>query len=249
MKSIRGIFGIFAVVVLGMTVWFIVAKEPESREVQSNDGVVTVTGLSRTANDFSVVVDDTATVATPLMSHVYTVAPTGVQHETPIILSFERSATAGTRDAVAVYWFNTQLGMWERIHDVVADTDDVLAVRVTTLGDFALGIAPRVTAPTILTAFDALRAKAPVGTRGYGIAVAYTLPDGVPVRLEDVSEHGGCGGRIGAGDHREFSSSTMTLSIPVDDVDTRVGLMLVGEWIVSADGTGCATGEELRARE
>lgn len=249
MKSIRGIFGIFAMVVLGMTVWFIVAKEPESREVQSDDGVVTVTGLSRTVNDFSVVVDDTATVATPLMSHVYRVAPTGVQHDAPIILSFERSAAAGTRDAAAVYWFNAQLGMWERMHDVVADTDDVLAVRVTTLGDFALGIAPRVAAPTMLTAFDALRAKAPSGTRGYGIAVAYTLPDGVPVRLEDVGEHGGCDGRIGAGDHREFSSSSMTLSIPVDDVDTRVGLMLVGEWIVSADGTGCAAGEELRARE
>lgn len=249
MKSIRGIFGIFAVVVLGMTVWFIVAKEPESREVQSDDGVVTVTGLSRTVNNFSVVIDDAATVATPLMSHVYKVAPTDVQHDTPIILSFERSVAAGTRDATAVYWFNTQLGMWEQAHDIVADTDDVLAVRVTTLGDFALGITPRVAAPTILTAFDALRAKAPSGTRGYGIAVAYTLPDGVPVRLEDVSEYGGCGGRIGAGDHREFSSSSMALSIPVDDVDTRIDLMLVGEWIVSADGIGCEAPLILEARD
>lgn len=249
MKSIRGIFGIFAVIVLGMTVWFIVAKEPEAREVKSSDGVVTITGLSRTANDFTVTVDDSATVATPLVSHVYHVAPTNVQRDAPIVLSFERSATAGTSDATAVYWFDTSIGMWERLYDVIADTNDILAVRVTMLGDFALGITPQVTAPTMLTAFDALRAKAPRGARGYEISVAYTLPDGVPVRLENVSEHGGCGGRIGAGDHSEYSSSTIHLSIPVDDVDTRVGLILVGEWTVSADGTGCAAGEELRARE
>ena len=249
MKSIRGIFGIFAVIVLGMTVWFIVAKEPEAREVRSDDGVVTVTGLSRTANDFSVTVDDTATVATPLVSHVYRIAPTNVQHDAPVVLSFERSVAAGTLNATAVYWFDASLGMWERLYDVVADTDDVLAVRVTTLGDFALGITPRVLAPTMLTAFDAMRVKAPTGARGYGISVAYTLPNGVPVRLENVGEHGGCGGRIGAGGHSEFLSSSMALSIPVDDVDTRVALMLVGEWIVSADGTGCVAGEELRARE
>ncbi len=249
MKSIRGIFGIFSVVVFGMTVWFIVAKEPEAREVKSEDGVVTMTGLSRTANDFSVTIDDAATVATPLVSHVYRIAPTYVQHDAPVVLSFERSATAGTLNATAVYWFDASLGMWEQLYDVVADTDDVLAVQVTMLGDFALGITPRVLAPTMLTAFDALRAKAPSGTRGYGISVAYTLPNGVPVRLENVSEHGGCGGRIGAGDHNEYSSSSTTLSIPVDDVDTRVALMLVGEWIVSADGAGCAVGEDLAPRE
>lgn len=249
MKSIRGIFWVFAVVVLGMTVWFVVAKEPESREVKSDDGVVTVTGLSRTANDFSVTVDDAATVATPLISHVYHIAPTGMQHDAPIILSFERSASVGTLNARAVYWFSAERGMWERLYDVVADTDDVLAVRVTTLGDFALGITPRVTAPTMLTAFDALREKAPAGTLGYNISVAYTLPDGVPIRLEYVGERGGCSGRIGSGDHREFSSSSTALSVPVDDVDTRVDFTLVGEWIVSADGTGCAAGEELRSQE
>ncbi|MEK7632778.1 MAG: hypothetical protein AAB473_03230 [Patescibacteria group bacterium] len=250
MKSIRGIFGIFAVIVLGMTVWFIVAKEPEAREVKSDDGVVTITGLSRTANDFSVVVDNTATVAIPLVSHVYHVAPTNVQHDAPIILSFERSATAGTLDATAVYWFDVSLGMWERLYDVVADTDDVLAVRVSTLGDFALGITPKISAPIMLSTFGTLlRVRAPNSTRGYGISLAYTLPDGVPVRLEGFGEYGGCGGNIGAGDHSEFSSSVRTLFVPVDDVDTLVEFTLVGEWVVSADGTGCATGEELRARE
>ncbi len=249
MKSIRGIFGVFAVVVLGMTVWFIVAKEPEAREVKSSDGVVTITGLSRTANDFAVTVDDAATVATPLVSHVYHVSPTNVQHDAPIILSFERSATAGTLNAAAVYWFDASLGMWERLYDVVADTNDVLAVQATTLGDFALGITPNVVAPTMLTAFDSLRAKAPQGTRGYAIRVAYTLPDGVPVQLEGVSERGGCGGKFGAGNRQEFSSTSFVLSVPVDDVATLVTMTAVAEWNIAEDDLGCADGEELQPQE
>lgn len=249
MKSIRGIFGVFAVIVLGMTVWFIVAKEPEAMEVQSDDGVMTMTGLSRAANDFSITVDDAATVATPLVSHVYHVAPIHIEHDTPIILSFERSVTAGTLNATAVYWFNASFGMWERVADVVADTQDVLAVRVSTLGDFALGIAPNVTAPIMLTAFDALRAKAPNGTRGYEMHVAYTLPDGVPVRIENVGERGGCGGRFGAGNRQEFSSTAFALSLPVDDVTTPVSMTVVAEWNIAEDGVGCADGEALRSQE
>ncbi len=249
MKSIRSIFSIFSVIVLGMTMWCIVAKEPEAREVQSSDGVVTVTGLSRTKNDFVIAVDESATVATPLISHVYHITPSGTPHDAPIILSFVRSALLGTQGATTVYWWNTSLGMWEPVHDVVADTQDVLAVRVATLGDFALGIAPNITAPTMLTAFDALRATAPKGTRGYGISVAYILPDGVPVRLEQHGERGGCGGNIGAGDHGMYSSSHVAFSVPVDDVDTKVSFTLVAEWLISADGTGCGTQEPLVAQQ
>jgi len=235
--------------VLGMTLWFIVAKDPEARAAKSDDGVVTITGLSRMKGDFSVVADAGATVATPLISHVYHVAPTDAQQDSPLVLSFARSDLLGTSSATVVYWFNAQLGMWEQIHDIVADSEGVLAVRVSRLGDFALGIAPKITAPTMLTAFDALRTKAPLGTRGYNIAVAYTLEDGVPVRIEGIGEHGGCGGKIGTGDHNAFSSSTLSLSVPVDDVDTVIAFTLVGEWSISADGTACAPGEELQAQE
>ncbi len=249
MKSIRGVFAIFSVLVLGMTLWFIVAKDPEARVAKSDDGVVTVTGLSRIKGNFSVVVDGNAAISTPLVSRVYHIAPTGVQQDSPLVLSFARSNTLGTGDATTVYWFDTSLGMWEQLHDVVADSEGVLAVRVTALGDFALGIAPKVTAPTMLTAFDALKTKAPAGTRGYSIAVAYTLDGGVPVRIEGLGEHGGCGGRIGTGDHNAFSSSSVSLSVPVDDVMSTVAFMLVGEWSISADGKGCSNGEELQVQE
>ena len=249
MKSIRSIFVVFSVIVFGMTLWFILAKDPEARVAKSDDGVVTITGLSRIKGNFSVEADNSATVATPLISHVYHIAPAGVRQDSPLVLSFARSTLLGTSGATTVYWFNAPLGMWEQMRDVVVDSEGMLAVRVAVLGDFALGIAPKITAPTMLTAFDRLRAKAPVGTRGYSIAVAYMLENGVPVRVEGLGEHGGCGGRIGAGDHNAFSSSTLFLSVPVDDVDTATQFMLVGEWSISTDGTGCVTGEELQAQE
>lgn len=235
--------------VLGMTLWFIVAKDPEARVAKSEDGVVTITGLSRIKGNFSVDIEKNAIVAAPLVSHVYHVTPADVLQDSPLVLSFARSDLLGTSSATAVYWFNVQLGMWEQIHDVVADSDGVLAVRVSRLGDFALGIVPQITAPIMLTAFDALRAKAPVGTRGYGIAVAYTLEGGVPIRVDGLGEHGGCGGRIGTGDHNAFSSSTLSLSVPVDDVDTATMFTLVGEWSISADAMACTAGEELQAQE
>ncbi len=241
-------FGIFSVIVCGMTLWFVIAKEPEVREVKSEDGVVTVTGRVRTQDDVTVTVKADAVIAAPLVSHVYHLASEGAQQGVPVVLAFERSRAAGTIDATAVYWFNAPLGIWERVSDVVADTDDILAVRVFERGDFALGISPDVSAPTMLTAFDALRRKAPTGTRGYGFAVAYTLPGGVPVRLAHQNEYGGCGGRMGAGDRSEYSSESMMLSVLVDDVNTSVMFTVVAEWIVSADGTGCPSSFPLQAR-
>lgn len=249
MKSIRGIFGIFSVIVCGMTLWFIVAQEPEVREVKSADGVVTVTGRMRIDDDFAITPDTDAATATPLISHVYHVTSTGAQNTAPVVLTFERSRTAGTADATTVYRFNASLGMWEQVNDVVANTKNVLAVRVSTLGNFALGTAPDVAAPTMLTAFDALREKAPQGTRGYGFAVAYTLPGGVPIRLADQHEYGGCGGRMGAGDRYEYSSVATPLSVLVNDVSTPVVFTVAGEWIVAADGIGCSSSSALEARD
>jgi hypothetical protein len=248
MKSIRGVFSVFALGVLATTLWFVVAQEPEARKVSSNDGVLTITGLSRTANDFLVSVDARATVAIPLISQVYRVAPADVPQDVPVVLSFVRSSMLGTRDATTVYWWNSALGMWEPVQDIVADTPDILAVRVYMLGTFALGITPAVQAPTMLTAFDRLRDAAPRGTRGYRMSVAYTLPDGVPTRLIHVGERGGCGGNIGAGDDVSYSSSSVPLSVLVDDVDTAVTFTIVSEWVISGDNSDCGIAEPLRAQ-
>ena len=249
MKSSRLTFVLLTIVVLTFSVFFIVSQEPEAQEVTSVDGVVTVTGLTRTAQDFTVDVVDGSKTGEPLLSAIYRVEPANVPLDTSIVLSFAKTKEAGTATATTVYQWNTALGMWETVSTVVANTPDVLAVQITSLGDFALGTMPTIDAPTMLTSYDELHAKAPIGTRGYRIVVAYMLPNGVYVRLPDAGEIGGCGGRVGAGDRTEYSSTTAAVTVPVNDVSTPVEFIMVSEWAVSGDCAGCAASMPLKAQE
>ena len=178
---------------------------------------------------------------------MYRVDPADVPLAAPMVLSFAKRADLGTEDATTVYQWNSSLGMWVPVPSVVADTADVLAVEVLTLGYFALGVTPDIAVPTLLTAQDALRAKASIGTRGYRLSTAYTLPNGVPVEWPEAQMIGGCGGHIGAGERTEYSSTEQTVTVLVNDVLTPVEFTLVGEWILSGDGTGCPASMPLKA--
>jgi hypothetical protein len=228
---------------------FAVLNIPEAQGVQSDDGALTVTGLARTAQQIEVTADTTITVGDPILGLVYRVDPADVPLDVPIVLSFARRLDLGTEDAAMVYQWNSSLGMWIPVPSVVADTADVLAVEVLTLGYFALGATPDINVPTLLTAQDALRTKASIGTRGYRLSTAYTLPDGVPVQWPEAQVLGGCGGRVGAGERTEYSSTEQTVTVLVDDVLTPVKFTIVGEWILSGDGTGCPASTPLKAQE
>ncbi len=108
---------------------------------------------------------------------------------------------------------------------------------------------PHIAVPGLLTAYDALLTKAPVGTRGFFLSVTATLPGDVTVPLPDQNKHGGCDGLVGPGGHTEFSSTQQTLSVPVDDVDTLVTFTVTATWVVADDGVGCAVGTELKVQE
>lgn len=224
----------------------IVLRIPEARAVQTADGALTVTGLVRSSQNIEVSVDTSATLGTPLLGLVYRVEPSGIPLDAPLVLSFAKSAELGTTDATAVYEWHAELGMWVPLASVVANTSDVLAVEVMTLGDFALGTEPDVSMPTLLVAQDALREKAPVGTRGFRISTGYTVPGGVPIFWPDAQVFGGCGGRIGAGDKTEYSSLTKPLNILVNDVQTAVDVTLVGEWNIAGDHTPCPASLPLK---
>jgi hypothetical protein len=228
---------------------FVVLNVPEAQAVRSADGAVTVTGLARTTQQIAVSVDTAHTIGAPLLGLAYHVDPAATPLDAPIVLSFAKRSDLGTEGATTVYQWNSYLGMWAPVPSVVADTADVLAVEVLTLGDFALGFTPDIDVPTLLTAQDALRAKASIGTRGFRLSTAYTLPDGVPVAWPAAQRVGGCGGRVGAGERTEYSSTAQTVNVMVNDVQTAVSFTIVGEWIVSGDGTGCPASAPLKVQE
>ena len=228
---------------------YIVFRVPEAQKVQSADGAVTITGLTRASQRMSVVVDDEISLGDPLRGLVYRVEPHDALLDAPVILSFARRDDLGTADATTVYQWQSALGMWIPVLSVAANTREVLAVEVLALGYFALGTSPNVAVPSLLAAQDILREKAPVGTRGYRISTAYVVPGGVPIAWGDAQVVGGCGGRVGAGDRVEYSSTTQSVSVLVNDVQTLVQFILVGEWILAGDGTGCPASLPLKAQE
>ena len=228
---------------------YVVLNVPEARAVRSDDGALTVTGLARTTDTVTVSVDSAVTIGAPLVGMVYRVEPSDHVLAAPIVLSFARRADLGTADATTVYQWNTSLGMWVPLASVVADTNDVLAVEVMSLGDFAVGTAPVVDVPSLLSAQDQLKTKSPAGTRGYRFSTSYALPGGVPIDWPVAQVLGGCGGRVGAGDRTEYSSTTQSVNVPVNDVQTAVEFTIVGEWIVAADGSGCPASMPLKDQE
>lgn len=228
---------------------FVVLNIPEAQGVQSDDGALTVTGLARSGETIAVSTDATATIGDPLLGMIYRVEPSDHVLAAPIVLSFAKRKDLGTADATTVYQWNTNLGMWIPLASVVADTNDVLAVEVMSLGDFAVGADPMVEVPSLLSAQDTLKTKSPAGTRGYRFSTSYTLPGGVPVDWPDAQVIGGCGGRVGSGDRTEYSSTAQTVTVPVNDVQTAVTFTVVAEWIVAADGSGCSASAPLKDQE
>ncbi len=228
---------------------FVVFRIPEAQGVQSSDGAVTVTGLTRMGQRISVVLDTEMPLGDPLLGLVYRIEPNNVPLDAPVVISLAKRRDLGTEGATTVYQWHAALGVWVPVPSVVADTEEVLAVEVLTLGYFALGTMPNIVMPSLLTAQDALRTKAPAGTRGYRIVTAYTVPDGVPVAWPAAQVLGGCGGRVGAGDRVEYSSATQTVNVLVDDVQTSVQFTLIGEWILAGDGSGCPASVPLQAQE
>jgi hypothetical protein len=249
MKPFRFASFAFVLAAVLFTGMFVVLNVPEARGVQSADGALTVTGLVRTEQQISIVPDTSVPVGDPLLGLVYYVSPADVPLGSPIALSFARRADLGTEDATTVYRWNSSLGMWVPVPSVVADTADMLAVEVLSLGYFALGVMPEIDMPTLLTAQDTLRAKASIGTRGYRLSTAYTLPGGVPVEWSGAQVLGGCGGRVGAGERTEYSSTAQTVTVLVNDVLTPVEFTIVGEWVLSGDGAGCPASMPLKVQE
>jgi hypothetical protein len=239
----------FVVALMMFVGMFFVMNIPESHAVRSADGAVTVSGLTRESQQMSASVDASVAIGEPLLGMAYRIEPSGVALDAPVVLSFTRSADLGTLDATVVYQWNAVLGMWVPLSNVVADTAELLSVQVSTLGDFALGSVPTIDAPTLLTTRDTLLKKAPTGTRGFRIAESYKTPTGVSTQLPNADVIGGCGGRVGAAERQEYSSSSATVNVLVDDVQTEVNFSLVAEWAVSGDGTGCPVTAPLQIQQ
>ena len=243
MFSERFLSGLVAVAVIALTVGFLALVDPEEEQIVSGDGVLTVTGLARQTQPFTIE-PNLSEVKTPLIGKSYLVAPDEVTLDEPAILSFSLDHVPASQ-AMGVFRYRPDLLMWERVEPVVSHTDSVLAVQTAQLGGFALGQMETVPAPQFIATYEALRGMAPDNAVGYETVVGYNRHGDETIRLYDLGESGGCGGAVRVGDAEQSSRLLREVSLDMNDQPTTVVFTFVTRWFTSSTG-GCAAGEELR---
>lgn len=227
---------------------FFILHEPENRKQVSADGVVTVVGAMR-QQDLPFMITPRMSPGLPLVGAVYNIKPEDHIFDFPVTLTFTKKPMTATESITTVYWWNARFGMWEVLPSVLVNTQEKIIFTTAWLGDFSLGHQPRIEMPGLFTLFDALRQKAPEGARGYHFVVAYRLPNGPYVRWPEIDEIGGCDGAPGGGNTTEYSSTSMTITVLVDDVFTPIDILGVAEWTVSGDHSSCPQEELFGARQ
>ncbi len=230
--------------VILVTVGYFVALEPEAVAMTSSDGVVTVTGLARQTQPFSLAAGHVPEA--PLLGLSYTLGPDGVSQENPVALSFRlQDSQRAMADRLNVFRFHNSFAMWEAVSPIVTHTADVITIETTQLGTFALGTVPVFAAPVFANTYDELRAKAPSETVGYEMAVGYKLPGHELVRLLSAGEQGGCSGVVRVGDGESSTRLERQATVVIDDQEETLTFVFVSRWFTSSIG-GCTQSELLR---
>jgi len=234
---------IFLVVLIALVSYAaLFVPKPEEEIVVSDDGVLTLTGVTRTSQPFLIDISD-MNGGGVLEDAYYIVQPRGIVLEEPVTLMFDVS---GFEKTPSVFRYSEPFMMWKAVSaDSIGDGELLLVT--DRLGMFALGNTPDIEAPTFVSQEESLIGMAPEGTTSFTFATGYSL-DGAPTILLPESERiGGCSGQTGKGSTEEHTLFEENLIIPVDGKDTLVTFSFVAQWFVSDNG-GCAEGENLETR-
>ena len=196
---------VIAMVMVALATIFVVfAPEPERVRVWSLDEMLFVSGYSRVALPFTILISPSHKDSF-LRGSTYYIEPNGISLDQPAIVHM---MFTGLDDAASLtpFRFNYQLQMWEEVGPIVNQTEEYLEIQTKQLGLFSLGVTPMIELPNFLSIYDKLRLMAPAGTTGYEIVVGYRPEDASQIiRLNDIGEIGGCGGIIGQGSREERS--------------------------------------------
>lgn len=246
MNSERLLSAVAVLAVIVISAGFFISSEPEASSVTSADGVVTVTGLARQTQPLTIA--SNAAVASPLLGASYIVAPDSITLDEPAVIAFNMEAYSRVTDPslASIYRFHRGLDMWEPVAPVVANTNEVLAVETSQLGEFAVGVAPVFEAPVFANVYDELRTMAPDNAVGYETAVGFyeDFHDHELVRLMQLGEHGGCGGAVRVGDGEASSRLERKATVEIDGESRTLSFVFVTRWFTSSNG-GCTQAEPL----
>ncbi len=188
------ISGFIVLLAIGGVGLFLIGP-PERSVLMSRDGSVTISGVTRASQPFTITESDQVE---PFLSPIYEITPTGVDLAVPVTLEF-----SSVLDSEGIYRYDDATDMW-RLESI----SSIFETRH--LGRFAQAPLYEVDAPNFVLLRDTLRDLSPDSAIGYTISVGADI-EGARFHLSAMDEMGGCDGRFAIG------SSTVTASPPCCD--------------------------------
>lgn len=235
MKTDKLFSFLFVIFIAAGTLGFVWFSVPEEMAAGSDDGVVTIVGVTRETQPFSVAKMH-GVLLSPLVGSGYLLEPSSIVLDVPVDVTF----THALGDKAAVYRYDEARKMWEEISSVTAFTENSITVETEELGLFALGEKEVVAAPEFLTVYDELVRMSPRNTVGYETIVGYKRDEGVVVRLPGLGKSGSCGENMSEGDGEEFSEKQRRATVLVNDVQTPITFVFLTRWLTSTTAEGCS---------
>lgn len=233
------------VVVVLISVGYLFVVDPERQTVSSLDGRVTVSGLTRESQSFSI--DASEALGGTLIGPVYEIQPADAILEEPVTVTFDISDRERASELV-VYRYDNDLMMWVQAEAVIVHSADLLSVEADRLGDFSLGLPLEITSPMFLSVYDELLDMAPEGAVGYEVGVAVGSGQEPRIQIPGSVQTGGCDGLLTQGNREETSIQERDLHVLLSDIDTLTRFTFVARWFVSDLG-GCPEGVDLESFE
>lgn len=236
MKTQTILFSLLGVAIAAISILLFIARVPEFVQVTSADGVLSVEGLAREAQELQVDV---------LGNYLYEVSPSSVAFTEPLTLTFDVSQAQFDFD-IAVYKYNEDVLMWEAVSPAIDSSAMQIIIDQNTLGTYMVKEYVQIESPDFVNTYDSILAMAPAGTVGYEIALGFIAADGSVIRISQKTQLGGCGGVVEHGSRAEMSQLERSARVYVDDVEESLEFLVVARWFVNDNG-GCVDEEYLES--
>ena len=196
---------------------------PEQSMLMSEDGALTISGLTRASQPFTI---DERDQKEPFLSPVYVIGPEGFDLETPATIEL-----SSVQVDEGVYRYDDRIDMW-RLESIESPFE------TNRLGQFVQAPLYEVDTPNFVLLRDALSDLAPEQAKGYTISVGAAI-QGASFYLDDMDEVGGCAGVFSEGSSTEFSRLEQKANVPVNGMHQVVTFIYIAEWqIDSFEGCG-----------
>ncbi|MFA6522731.1 MAG: hypothetical protein WCT24_04030 [Patescibacteria group bacterium] len=232
---------VFLVLAFCLTVIFSVlvflGLNPDVHSIESEDGILELSGQYRASEAVSIDVQDPAG-GSVLFGSVYHVSPQELAGSVTLTFHSGWFAHPITTSGDAVYWYDEDAMMWTQLSGTATE-DGSIVVAPDHLGYFSLGAAQTISAPVFTKLVDELESRAPAEAVRYEIIAGYSLSGEPMIQIPGIVRANACVGIPTTGERLERSMQSTQAQITVNDEVKTVELSYVAHWFL-AHGAVCA---------